>query len=127
MFRFCSCWMSLSAFYYAFAIPTGLIILANLTIFIITIFSIFSRPKGLRCNQSKQKIAVTNLQMAVTSFILLGKFVTLQQNQTPLIQGDGPCTLPFQLFYAFISSLRQSQSIVCICEWCMSVYSTDSK
>ena len=67
--------MSLDVFYYAFAIPVGVIIFSNLVIFIITVVSIYRRPAGLRSNQSKQKMAVTNLQAAITSFILLGKFL----------------------------------------------------
>ena len=70
---FFSCWMSVDAFYYAFALPVGIIILANLVIFIITVVSIFRRPQGLRSNQSKHKMAITNLQAAITSFVLLGK------------------------------------------------------
>ena len=65
--------MSVDAFYYAFALPVGIIILANLVIFIITVVSIFRRPQGLRSNQSKHKMAITNLQAAITSFVLLGK------------------------------------------------------
>ena len=68
-----SCWMNLIAFYYAFAIPISCIIATNVVIFIITIVSIFRRGKGLRSNQKKQKMAMTNLQAAITSFILLGK------------------------------------------------------
>ncbi|KAL4227170.1 G-protein coupled receptor [Mactra antiquata] len=66
------CWMDLSAFYYAFAVPITCIIVINITIFIVTIISIFRRGKGLRSNQKKQKMAMTNLQAAITSFILLG-------------------------------------------------------
>lgn len=66
------CWMDLPAFYYAFVIPVTCIIIVNMTIFFITIVSIFRRGKGLRSNQKKHKIALTNLQAAVTSFILLG-------------------------------------------------------
>ncbi|OWF34702.1 uncharacterized protein LOC110443881 [Mizuhopecten yessoensis] len=66
------CWMSLDAFYYAFALPIGVIILCNLVVFILTVTSICRRPTGLRSNQSKQKIAITNLQAAITSFVLLG-------------------------------------------------------
>ncbi|KAK3102670.1 hypothetical protein FSP39_013054 [Pinctada imbricata] len=66
------CWMSLDAFYYAFAIPVGVIILSNLIVFVITVVSIYRRPAGLRSNQSKHKMAITNLQAAITSFVLLG-------------------------------------------------------
>ncbi|XP_060582475.1 adhesion G-protein coupled receptor G2-like [Ruditapes philippinarum] len=66
------CWMDLPAFYYAFAIPITCIIVINIIIFIVTIVSIFRRGKGLRSNQKKQKMAMTNLQAAITSFILLG-------------------------------------------------------
>ncbi|KAK3609831.1 hypothetical protein CHS0354_029871 [Potamilus streckersoni] len=66
------CWMSLPAFYYGFSIPISLIIVVNVVIFCITIISISRRKAGLRSNQSNQKMAVTNLQAAVASFILLG-------------------------------------------------------
>ncbi|KAL3852133.1 hypothetical protein ACJMK2_015813 [Sinanodonta woodiana] len=66
------CWMSLPAFYYGFSIPISLIIVVNVVIFCITIISISRRKAGLRSNQSKHKMAVTNLQAAVASFILLG-------------------------------------------------------
>lgn len=66
------CWMGLDAFYYAFAIPVTCIIIINVIIFIVTIVSIFRRGKGLRSNQKKHKMAVTNLQAAITSFVLLG-------------------------------------------------------
>lgn len=70
---FFSCWMALPAFYYSFVIPISCIILINVVIFFITIVSIFRRGKGLRSNQKKQKMAMTNLQAAITSFILLGE------------------------------------------------------
>ncbi|XP_052214073.1 adhesion G-protein coupled receptor G6-like [Dreissena polymorpha] len=66
------CWMDLPAFFYAFAIPVSVIILTNVIIFIVTVISIFRRGKGLRSNQKKHKMAMTNLQAAITSFILLG-------------------------------------------------------
>jgi len=65
--------MALPAFYYAFLIPISCIILINVVIFFITVVSIFRRGKGLRSNQKKQKMAMTNLQAAITSFILLGR------------------------------------------------------
>lgn len=70
---FFSCWMKVEAFYWAFALPVGLICLCNLTVFIVTIVSICRRPSGLRSNQSKQKLVIANLQAAITSFILLGE------------------------------------------------------
>ena len=84
--------MNLTAFYYAFAIPISCIIATNVVIFIITIVSIFRRGKGLRSNQKKQKMAMTNLQAAITSFILLGKdnfkTSTTHLNQTAHIDKD---------------------------------------
>lgn len=65
--------MDLPAFYYAFAIPVTCIIVINVIIFVVTVISIFRRGKGLRSNQKKHKMAMTNLQAAITSFILLGK------------------------------------------------------
>ena len=72
--------MSLTAFYYSFAIPVGCIILCNMTVFIVTVISICRRPTGLRSNQSKSKMAMANLQAAITSFVLLGKIIFYLQN-----------------------------------------------
>jgi hypothetical protein len=44
--------MSLTAFYYAFAIPVGIIILANAIIFGMILKNLLCRPKGLQSNQS---------------------------------------------------------------------------
>lgn len=94
------CWMSLDAFYYAFAIPVGVIILANLVIFIITVVSIFRRPQGLRSNQSKHKMAITNLQAAITSFVLLGLSWILGYFAI------SDARLPFQYAFTILSSLQ---------------------
>ncbi|WAR24970.1 AGRG4-like protein [Mya arenaria] len=66
------CWMDLPAFYYAFALPVSGIIVINVVIFVVTVVSIFRRGKGLRSNQKRHKMAMTNLQAAITSFVLLG-------------------------------------------------------
>ena len=72
-FIFCSCWMSLIAFYYAFAIPVGIIILANAIIFGMILKNLLGRPKGLQSNQSDRKRALLNLRAAFSVFVLLGK------------------------------------------------------
>ena len=46
--------MSLTAFYYAFAIPVGIIILANAIIFGMILKNLLGRPKGLQSNQPEQ-------------------------------------------------------------------------
>ncbi|XP_045165784.2 uncharacterized protein LOC123529498 isoform X2 [Mercenaria mercenaria] len=94
------CWMDLPAFYYAFAIPVTCIIVINIIIFIVTIVSIFRRGKGLRSNQKKQKMAMTNLQAAVTSFILLGLTWVFGY----LAISDA--RLPFQYVFTILNSLQ---------------------
>lgn len=69
----CSCWMDLQAFYYAFALPVGLVIVTNLVMFVVIMVNLARRPDGLRSNQSKHHTARTNLKAAVTIFVLLGK------------------------------------------------------
>ncbi|XP_063447801.1 uncharacterized protein LOC134727351 [Mytilus trossulus] len=94
------CWMSLTAFYYSFAIPVGLIILCNLTVFVVTVISICRRPTGLRTNQSKSKMAMANLQAAITSFVLLGLTWFLGY----LAISDA--RLPFQYAFTILNSLQ---------------------
>ncbi|KAJ8320959.1 hypothetical protein KUTeg_002546 [Tegillarca granosa] len=65
------CWMSLTAFYYSFAIPVGLVILANIIVFIIVLYNILNRPK-IQSNQSERKIAIMNFRAALSVFVLLG-------------------------------------------------------
>ncbi|XP_069101076.1 uncharacterized protein [Argopecten irradians] len=120
------CWMSLEAFYYAFALPIGLIILCNLVVFILTVTSICRRPTGLRSNQSKQKIAITNLQAAITSFVLLGLTwllgylaiadarVVFQYAFTILNSLQG--FFIFVLFVARKKQVRDQWLIVCCCK-----------
>ncbi|XP_041350345.1 uncharacterized protein LOC121369366 [Gigantopelta aegis] len=66
------CWLDLQAFYYAFALPVGVIIFVNVIMFVVVLVSITRRPDGLRNNQSKHKRASTNLKAAITVFVLLG-------------------------------------------------------
>lgn len=65
--------MSLSAFYYAFIIPVGVIILANIIIFIMILKNLWGRSKGLQSNQSEKKRAMMNLRASLTVLVLLGK------------------------------------------------------
>lgn len=65
--------MSLQAFYYAFALPVGIIIVFNIVMFFVIVVSIATRPKGLRSNQSSNKTRETSLKAAFTIFVLLGK------------------------------------------------------
>ncbi|XP_060082233.1 uncharacterized protein LOC132561550 [Ylistrum balloti] len=120
------CWMSLEAFYFAFALPVGVIILCNLVVFILTVTSICRRPTGLRSNQSKQKIAITNLQAAITSFVLLGLTwllgylaiadarVVFQYAFTILNSLQG--FFIFVLFVARKKQVRDQWLIVCCCK-----------
>ena len=68
-----SCWMNLDTFYYAFALPVGVIVLFNLVTFIVIMFSLLRRPEGLRSTRNKGNAAETNIKAAFTIFILLGK------------------------------------------------------
>jgi hypothetical protein len=65
--------MSLPAFYYAFAIPVGIIILANAIIFGMILKNLLCRPEGLQSNQSERKRTMMNLRAAFSVFVLLGK------------------------------------------------------
>ncbi|XP_060069892.1 uncharacterized protein LOC132549924 [Ylistrum balloti] len=66
------CWMSLQPFYYAFALPVGLVILINIIVFILVIVNILRRPAGLQSNQSERKRALMNFWAAISIFVLLG-------------------------------------------------------
>ncbi|KAK7493899.1 hypothetical protein BaRGS_00014781 [Batillaria attramentaria] len=66
------CWMDLTAFYYAFALPVGVIVLFNLVMFVVIMVSLVRRPEGLRSNRSKSQTVETNVKAAFTIFILLG-------------------------------------------------------
>ncbi|XP_069108796.1 uncharacterized protein [Argopecten irradians] len=66
------CWMSLQPFYYAFALPVGLVILINIVVFVLVIVNILRRPEGLHSNQSERKRAVMNFWAAFSIFVLLG-------------------------------------------------------
>ena len=65
--------MSLSVFYYAFAIPVGTIILANAIIFGMILKKLLSSPKGQQYNQSERKRAMVNLCSAFPVLVVLGK------------------------------------------------------
>ncbi|XP_013400610.1 uncharacterized protein LOC106166554 isoform X2 [Lingula anatina] len=67
------CWMKTTAFYYSFLIPVGTIILANTIIFILVIKGLTcDRPKNIRTNQSKHKVAMVHLRAGICCFVVLG-------------------------------------------------------
>ncbi|XP_064605625.1 adhesion G-protein coupled receptor G6-like [Liolophura sinensis] len=66
------CWMDQYTSYFAFLLPIGLIILVNLVVFALIIWTICTRPKGLQTNQSKTKSAMVSLQAGIACFVLLG-------------------------------------------------------
>ena len=68
--------MNLDTFYYAFALPVGVIVLFNLVTFIVIMFSLLRRPEGLRSTRNKGNTAETNIKAAFTIFVLLGKRLT---------------------------------------------------
>jgi uncharacterized integral membrane protein len=65
--------MSLSVFYYVFAIPVGIIILANAIIFGMILKTLLSSPKDQQYNQSERKRATGNLCAAFSVLVVLGK------------------------------------------------------
>ncbi len=69
--------MGLEAFYYAFALPVGTIIVFNIVMFVIILINLVRRPDGLRSTQSKQRRAKMHLKAAVTIFMLLGETMAL--------------------------------------------------
>ena len=84
--------MSLPALYYAFAIPVGIIILANAIISGMILKSLLCRPKGLQSNQSERKRTMMNLRTAFSVLVLLGKgccitLILLQIEKLPPIVG----------------------------------------
>ncbi|KAK3800511.1 hypothetical protein RRG08_043829 [Elysia crispata] len=94
------CWMDLQAFYYAFAVPVGVIIVFNLVMFLVIIASLLTRPKGLRSNQASSKARETNLKAAFTIFILLGLtwmfgFLAIEDAR-----------VPFQYTFTVLSSMQ---------------------
>ncbi|XP_046542698.1 adhesion G-protein coupled receptor G6-like [Haliotis rubra] len=94
------CWMGMEAFYFAFAVPVGVIVVVNIVMFIIILVSLVRRPDGLRSTQSKQRRAKMQLKAAVTIFILLGLtwiFGFLQIEDARIV---------FQYIFTFLSSLQ---------------------
>ena len=66
--------MSLSVFYYVFAIPVGIIILVNAIIFGMILKNLLCSPKDLHSNKSERKTAMMTLRAAFSVFVLLGKW-----------------------------------------------------
>ena len=69
-----SCWMKRDAIIYAFLIPIGAVIIANLVMFTLIVRGLTcSRPSNLRTNQSERAMAVMYFKVIVAVFILVGK------------------------------------------------------
>ncbi|XP_070192111.1 uncharacterized protein [Littorina saxatilis] len=94
------CWMTLDTFYYAFALPVGIIVLFNLVTFIVIMFSLLRRPEGLRSTRNKAHTTETNVKAAFTIFILLGLTWVFGY----LAISDA--RLPFQYLFTASSSLQ---------------------
>ncbi|ESO88055.1 hypothetical protein LOTGIDRAFT_126903 [Lottia gigantea] len=69
------CWMSLTGFYYGFSIPVGVIILANIIIYIMVTCSICNR-RNINTGDSKStsRSTLTNIRASFCCFIILGRF-----------------------------------------------------
>lgn len=66
--------MELEAFYYAFALPVGVIMVFNFALFTVIMSSLMRRPMaGLRNTKNKHSVAETNIKAAFTIFVLLGE------------------------------------------------------
>jgi hypothetical protein len=66
--------MSLTPFYYAFALPVGIIIAVNIIVFIMITVSLLRRSsKGPRSTQSKRARNKVNFFAVLSSFTILGK------------------------------------------------------
>ncbi|CAG5124065.1 unnamed protein product, partial [Candidula unifasciata] len=94
------CWMDLQAYYYAFALPVGIIIVFNIIMFCIIIVSLATKPKGLRSNQINSSATKTSLKAAITIFVLLGLtwifgYLAIEDAR-----------LPFQYAFTILSSLQ---------------------
>ncbi|XP_067138267.1 uncharacterized protein [Centruroides vittatus] len=67
------CWLKIKPFYFGFLIPVGIIMLSNIVIFCLVIYSIScGRQIGLRTNQSERKLAITRVRAAFCILFLLG-------------------------------------------------------
>ncbi|XP_012938741.2 uncharacterized protein LOC101862506 [Aplysia californica] len=67
------CWMSLDAFYYGFALPVGLIILANLIIFVMVVVSLCRRKDMSKHSSQSTSQTVVNIRASFICFCVLGR------------------------------------------------------
>lgn len=94
------CWMSVNTFYYAFALPVGIILLFNFVTFVVIMVSLLRRPDGLRSTKTRANIAETNVKAAFTILVLLGLtwifgFLAIDDAR-----------LPFQYLFTIFCSLQ---------------------
>ncbi|KAI0240394.1 hypothetical protein LSAT2_008937 [Lamellibrachia satsuma] len=67
------CWLDRPAFYYAFALPVGIVIVTNAVIFVFIIKGITcDRGTGLQSTQTRGELNLLQLQAAIASFVILG-------------------------------------------------------
>ncbi|KAH9523814.1 hypothetical protein Btru_047103 [Bulinus truncatus] len=66
------CWLSLDAFYYGFAIPVGLIILANIFLFIMVVISLCNRKDMSKYSSVRSNQTLVNIRASFICFCLLG-------------------------------------------------------
>ena len=74
----CSCWLDRTAFYYAFALPVGVVILVNSILFGLIIKGITcDRTKGIQSTQARGELTMLQLQAGIASFVILGWLLAL--------------------------------------------------
>ncbi|RUS90990.1 hypothetical protein EGW08_001207 [Elysia chlorotica] len=66
------CWMSLQVFYYGFALPVGIIMLANLVMFGLICASLFRRADMSKHSSAKTNQTMVNIRASFISFCMLG-------------------------------------------------------
>ncbi|XP_033728060.1 uncharacterized protein LOC117317366 isoform X2 [Pecten maximus] len=109
------CWMSLQPFYYAFAIPIGLVIFINIIVFILVIVNILRRPAGLQSNQSERKRALMNFWATISIFVLLGitwifGYLAIEDARIPFQYIFTVCNA-FQGFFIFLLFITRDPQV----------------
>ncbi|ESN96605.1 hypothetical protein HELRODRAFT_163690 [Helobdella robusta] len=95
------CWLAKKAFYFAFLLPLGLIILVNIFVFVRVIKGIScDRPTGMVTNQLQCKLIWLKVQVALCTFFIMG----LTWSFAFLAYGDASVVMYF--LFAIFNSLQ---------------------